>query len=118
MKKIDFLLLLIIFLTGCATISYLPSSSRTSTPTTSVEVLWEKPQKLYIELGQVTVESSSHTDEQLFEKLKQKAMQIGADAIIVKSTIPYATAPRGSWLFVSGKTVRRLEALAIKYKQN
>ena len=115
MKMRFILSFLIFFLSGCATISYLPSTSQKLPPTQSVEILWEKPQRPYIELGQISVESADYSEETLFKKLKQKAMEIGADAVIIRSTKPY-TKTRGNWLFVSSSTIRRIEALAIKWK--
>jgi len=115
MKMRFILSFLIFFLSGCATISYLPSTSQKFSPTQSVEILWEKPQRSYIELGQISVESADYSEETLFKKLKQKAMEIGADAVIIRSTKPY-TKTMGSWVFVGSTTVRRIEALAIKWK--
>lgn len=131
MKKRSFLLIAIIFLTGCATASHLPSITVTYTPTTSVspttssipttslEILWNEPEKPYVELGKISVKSRGYSEETstLFNRLKQKAMEIGADAVIIGSTQSYKTAPWGSWLFISGSTVYVIEGLAIKYKE-
>lgn len=123
MAKYKFLIILLscFVLIGCATISYLPSASRTFAPTTFVEILWEKPQnRSYIILGQIGAESSDFSEETLLKKIKQRAMKIGADAIIMTSTKVYQE-PAGSWFegsgFLFSSSAHRIEGLAIKWNE-
>lgn len=99
-------------LLGCATVSFLPATNFQSLPPSqSVEILFEKPQKSYIILGKITAESGDISDNSLYKKLKQKAIKVGADAMIMESTRPAGT----DWC---GGVVHRLEGLAIKWQQN
>jgi hypothetical protein len=107
-KRWLILVFLIIFIGGCASVSYLPSdTSIVYPPTKKVNVYWSKPEFKYIEIGLLSIESKS-SEEALFEKIKKKAMEIGADGIIVK---PATQATRAS------KDKRRLEAIAIKFRE-
>lgn len=109
MKWIPMLLTFVLmFSGGCASVSYLPSdSSAVYPPTKKVNIYWSKPDFKYTEIGLLSIESS-RSEEALFEKLKKKAMEIGADGLIVK---PATQATRAS------KDKRRLEAIAIKFKE-
>jgi len=107
-KRLLPLTVVMIFIGGCASVSYLPSdSSVIYPPTKKVNIYWSKPDFQYIEIGLLSIESKS-SEEALFEKIKKKAMEIGADGIIVK---PATQATRAS------KDRRRLEAIAIKFKE-
>ncbi len=104
-------------LLGCATVSFLPATNFQSlSPSQSVEILYEKPQKSYIVLGKIIAESGDVSNETLYKRLKQKAMETGADAVIIENTTPYAQTS-GSLFFISSSPVYRLEGLAIKWKE-
>jgi len=112
MKNIFVVGVLVFFIAGCATISYLPSKANQSyTPTDSVEILYKEPQKEYITLGKVIAETTGgygNKEEMLFKKLKEKAMNIGADAVLMDNpSKPYSVWSLGY----------RLEGLAIKWPQ-
>lgn len=101
-------------LSGCASVSYLPINQYQAFPSTqSIQILYEKPDKPYLTLGKIIAEDPAlgRSDEYLYKKLKQKAMNIGADAIIIENTKP----PGADWL---GGVIHRLEGLAIKWQQN
>lgn len=105
-----FCLIFFFGLSGCATVSFLPATNFQSlSPSQSVEILFEKPQKSYIILGKITAESGDISEDGLYKKLKQKAINVGADAIIVESTRPAGT----DWC---GSVIHRLEGLAIKWQ--
>jgi len=104
------LILLCLFIIGCASVNYLPSGQNQYLPSTqSVQVLYEKPQKSYTELGLIICEGDMVSNEALFKKLKQKAMRIGADAIIIRDTEISSDLYGGSF--------RKIEGLAIKWKE-
>jgi hypothetical protein len=70
-------------LLGCASTKYLPSSSETYPPTSSAVVYyWDKPDRPYMEMGTINVKA--HSETEMFEKFKQKAMEIGADGVFIK----------------------------------
>lgn len=107
-----FCLIFFFGLSGCATVSFLPATNFQSlSPSQSVEILFEKPQKSYIILGKITAESGDISEDGLYKRLKQKAINIGADAMIIENTLPAGA----DWL---GGVVHRLEGLAIKWQQN
>ena len=104
-------LVFIFGLLGCASVSYLPSNQYQSfPPVQSVQVLYEKPDKAYIILGKVIAESGDFSDKTLFERLKRKAMKIGAEAIILENTQPAGV---DKW----GSVTHRVEGLAIRWKE-
>jgi len=106
---------------GCISISFLPNDeSITYSPTDSVKVFWDAPKDSYFIIGKVIVESEDYNEEQLFKRLKQKAMEVGAHAIIMVSSNQqnsiYGTPMNGGTLIIS-ETRRRLEAIAIRFKE-
>jgi len=107
-----FCLMLFFGLLGCASVSFLPATNfQGFFPSQSVEILFEKPQKSYIILGKITAESGDISENSLYKKLKQKAINVGADAVIIENTGPAGT----DYL---GGVVHRIEGLAIKWQQN
>ena len=46
-------------------------------------VYWDKPDRPYMELGTIKVKARSDTE--ILEKLKQKAMEMGANGVFIKS---------------------------------
>lgn len=124
-EKIFGLLILVgilFFLSACVSVSYLPSKATDNYPSTSsVEVFFEKPNKTYIELGLIIVEtqpllsgiSRFTTEETLIEKAKEKAMSIGAQAIIITSLRQREVIGGSTG---SSRTMRRMEVLAIRFE--
>ena len=105
---------------GCVSISFLPKDESIKySPTDSVEVYWEEPQESYFIIGKIIVESEDYGEEELFKRLKQKAMEVGAYAIIMtgsnQQSSVYGTPMNGGTLILSG-TRRRLEAFAIRFE--
>jgi len=100
------IMFLFLTLAGCSTISYLPSNNIQSyAPSQSVEVLYEKPTKPYVVLGRVSINAMDIlSDQTILNRLKQKAMSLGADAIIVDNMQRVFT--------------KSQQGLAIKYKNN
>jgi len=141
MKKTMFLLMILSLLfSGCASVSYLPSNSSVAySPTDHVEIYWQRPVKPYVELGLISAQSDSLSEEGLYIKLREKAMSIGANGIIMNPPIRQTnyvpiyspgtsgmlmTSPSGTIYMPSSPgmttmtpiTVRRFEGLAIRFK--
>ena len=108
-------------LCGCASTTFLPADASVKyAPTDSLKVYWEKPQKPYTIIGRVTIESGDYSEETLFIKLKQKAMAVGAQAIIMEGTSQQSsvvgTPMYGGGTLIVPVTSTRLDAIAIRYK--
>ena len=78
---------------------------------TSVRIFWDKtPDKPYIVLGKISVESEDRGEEAIFSRVNKKAMSIGADGLLmgdsskVVKPVGYFSVER-----------RRIEALAIRF---
>lgn len=86
-------------------------------PTNSVEVLRNKPvEKDYIELGELSLKIKRSNQEEAVLQLKEKAKEIGADAIILlgEDSEGNVIVPIGN-LYAS-VDLRYIKAIAIKYK--
>jgi hypothetical protein len=70
----------VLVLAACTTANFKPYTEMTFPPTTEVEVLLEEPSEPYEVLGELWVDSE---DTEGVLKMRQKAMEIGADAIIM-----------------------------------
>jgi len=112
------LLSLLIFLTifiSCSSVDFLRYTDQTFEPTVEVEVFHTiPPKKDYIELGLLSAEDG----DDAVSDLKNKAKEIGANAIIIlgeknKGTVAI---PIGNMAY--GVPVNELEAVAIRYKDN
>ena len=69
-------------LLGCTSTKYIASSSETHPPTSSAAVYYlDKPDRPYSEMGAIKVKA--HSDIEMVEKFKQKAMEIGADGVFI-----------------------------------
>lgn len=109
---------------GCATplkINFLANNSNAIfPPTQKIDVFYERPQKEYIVLGKIIVEPREEwliwenanitSQEVLFNKFKEKAMSIGADAVWIQSMDERKI---GKGLF--RHTVNRIEGIALKW---
>jgi len=115
------LAVLILFASGCVSVSYLPSDdSRTYPPTTSVKVFWEKPDVPYTVLGMITAESGDVGEEKIFAKLKKRAMKLGAHGLLMGNSSQTASA-FGTFNQGTGYVIpiekHRLEAIAIRFNE-
>ncbi len=100
-------------LLGCASTKYLPSTSGTYPPTSSAVVYyWDKPDRPYIEMGTINVKAHSETG--MLEKFKQKAMEIGADGVFIKSMDNQLRFGTHIWFLLLASI--RAEGVAIKFK--
>ena len=120
--KITLRVLLLVFLLllyGCATVTFLPTDETVKyAKTNSVKVYWENPQIPYTTIGRVTIQSGDYGEETLFKKLKQKAMDVGAHAIIMAGTSQKSsvvgTPVYGGGSIIVPVTSTRLDAIAIR----
>jgi len=110
-------LLLLLALTGCATVNMTPYQELTFAPTTQVEVLQTKPDRQYDVLAEMWVSSN---DKKGVLKMRKKAMEIGADALILEGertagaiAIPMQGMPGGA----VAAAIKRTYAVAIRYKR-
>jgi len=107
-----------ILFSGCSpSVNFMKYIEDTYPPTNSVEVLRKKPvEKEYIELGELTLKIKKSNQEEAVLQLKEKAKEIGADAIIIlgEESEGSVIIPIGNlYASVDRKSIR---AIAIKYK--
>ncbi len=105
---------------GCATVTFLPAADSTAyTPTKSLKVYWKEPQRSYTVIGMVSAESTDFDEKTLFGMLKQKAMAIGAHAIVMggrsRRSSGGVAMPLGTSFVFIPSTSTRIEALAIRF---
>ncbi|MGZ8196843.1 MAG: hypothetical protein ACXWVP_00705 [Burkholderiales bacterium] len=135
--------LAILALAGCATVTthiVELNPARKYPPTTQVEVLLQKPDRPYIEIA--LIESSGASEAEMLNDAREKARQLGADAIVRTETLsefhppvavydpwydplysrwpPYRMMPLyphpwGSYRVLGGYYTYVLKAVAIKY---
>jgi uncharacterized protein YigA (DUF484 family) len=87
-------------------------------PTTDVEVLRTKPaDRPYIELGEIRLQLKKSNEDDAILVLKEKAKEVGADAIVILGEQSRGTAilPMGNMAFAV--PLRDLVAVAIRYKR-
>lgn len=118
---IPFIVFLTILLSGCSpSVNFMKYSDDNYPPTNSVEVLRKKPvEKEYLELGELSIQVKKgifSNQEEVVLKLKEKAKQIGADAIIIlgEESEGSVIVPIGN-LYASVDK-RFIKAIAIKYR--
>jgi len=103
----------LLLLLGCASTKYLPSSSETYPPTSSAVVYyWDKPDRPYVEMG--TIKVRAHSETGMLEKFKQKAMEIGANGVFIKSMDNQLRFDTHIWFLLVAPI--RAEGAAIKFK--
>ena len=106
----------LLLLLGCASTRYLPSGSKTYSPTSSVVIYYrEEPDRSYTEMG--TIKVKAQTEKGMLERFKRKAMEIGADGVFIKSVenqLRSDTQDADIWLLL--KAPIRAEGVAIKFK--
>lgn len=122
--------LVLVLLSACAKVNYLPRDpSARYAPASRCEVLWTAPVKPFEEIGLVTAESDDYGEVKLLEKLRAKAMKVGADAIVMMGgpTVRNGVTVGTGSGFASGGVgtftgvgipieVRRLQGVAIRYQ--
>ncbi len=111
-KLLSVTVITLLFLLGCASTKYPPSSSQTYPPTRSAEVYWDKPDRPYMEMG--TIKVKAHSETGMLEKFKQKAMEIGADGVFIKSIDNQLMYDTHIWFLLVAPI--RAEGVAIKFK--
>ena len=112
-KLVSVTVIALLLLLGCASTKYLPSSSETYPPTSSAVIYyWDKPDRPYIEMGTINVKAHSETG--MSEKFKQKAMEIGADGVFIKSMDNQLRFDTHIWFLLVAPI--RAEGAAIKFK--
>ena len=100
-------------LLGCTSAKYLASRSETYPPTSSAAVYYlGKPDRPYTEMGTINVKAHSETG--MLEKFKQKAMEIGADGVLITSMDNQLTFDTHIWFLVVAPI--RAEGVAIKFR--
>lgn len=117
-----FFLALIVMLTGCATVNYL-STDETATyePTNSLKIYWNEPQEQHTIIGKISVEGGDYSEEELFVKLKEKAKEVGANAIIMAGSSQQNSVVGipvyGGGTIIASVSSTRLEAIAIRFSK-
>ena len=122
MKTINLIIILVIslFLSACYSVDFIKYSEETYSATTSVDVFRNKPvDREYIELGELSLRVKKgifSNQESVVLKLKEKAKEIGADAIIIlgEESEGSVIVPIGD-LYTSVDK-RYIIAIAIRYK--
>ncbi len=84
MKKILFLLSISIFLIGCVTVDY--TGKKGHGYSNIVKIFWEKPDFEYRVLGRIQATGEFAKESMVFDKIIEKAREVGAKAIIVMNT--------------------------------
>ena len=115
------IILVLVLLVGCtSTVKYMTYTDQKYPPSTIVEVLRIKPiSREFIELGELKLRINKWNEETAVLSLKEKARNIGADAIVILEVslggavaVPIRTG-QGTMYSVVNK--RYITALAIKY---
>ena len=106
----------LLLLVGCSSVQYFPSSSKTYSPTSGAAIYyWDKPDKPYVEMGRIEVKAQ--TEKGMLERFKEKAMEVGADGVFIKSVenkLRSDTQDADLWFLV--KAPIRAEGVAIKFR--
>ena len=113
--KYIFIVILILCHFSCAPgVSFIKYTDAKYSPTTSIQVFRKSTiERKFIELGELSVrilnDSFSNNEEKAFVSIKEKAEEIGADAIIIIGTEKITV--------FKNDEQRYLKAVAIKYIQ-
>ena len=105
---------------GCVKMAYLPTDEAAAYPSSDrVEVFWHPPEKPYQVIGRVSASSDDYGEEELCRRVKARAAQEGAHAIIVgsieedQSVVGTPMATGGTLIIPTSH--HRMEALAIRW---
>lgn len=115
MKKLIPIVIILMIFISCSSVDYLRYTEQTFQPTYEVEIFQTNlPEKDYIELGLLSVD----TGKDAIIDLKNKAKEIGANAIIILGEKNEGTVavPIGNMAY--GVPVNKLQAVAIRYKDD
>ena len=112
-------------MTSCSTprtTAVMLGNSTTYSPTNNIEILMKPPQKPYIEIELLENPQGFNVPDLLIE-MKEKAKQLGADAILyinesIRHHPPSTTyiPITGGYQSIGGVTYIKVKAIAIKYK--
>jgi hypothetical protein len=123
MRSLAAIVITVLALIACAATPTAPTARFTRytnadyPPTTEIEVLRTKPaDRLYIELGEISLRLTKSNESDAILMLKEKAKEIGANAILI-----LGEQTRGAVAFPAGYMavavpIRDLVAVAIRYK--
>ncbi len=119
--RISLAVLGLLLLSGCASTHYEAVDPDVSFEATqAVEVFETKPARPHTVIGVVSATSDTMDAAALLESLKQKAMSVGAEGIILQETeseLATSSDPAaGGGEFVTSRVVKRLSAQAIRFK--
>ncbi|MCW9705803.1 hypothetical protein [Fodinibius salsisoli] len=115
MNKFFPLLLLLTIFISCSNVDFLRYTDQTFEPTKEVKVFQTNPpEKDYMELGLLSAEAGNDA----IVDLKNKAKEIGANAIIILGERNKGTVAMPVGDMAYGVPINELEAVAIRYKNN
>ena len=111
----------LLLLSGCASTHYeAVDPDRSFEATQAVEVFETTPARPHTVIGMVSASSDKLDAAALLESLKQKAMAVGAEGIILQETaseLATSSDPAaGGGEFVTSRMVKRLSAQAVRFK--
>ena len=108
--------IVLLLLLGCGSTKYLPSRSETYSPTSAAAIYyWDKPDRPYMEMG--TIQVTAQTEKGMLERFKEKAMEVGADGVFIKSVEnKLRSDTEDADLLFLVKAPIRAEGIAIKFK--
>lgn len=118
MKSLIIFFIALLFYSCSPIVNFMKYSEDIYPPTNSIEVLRNKPiEKEYVELGELSLKIKKSNQEEAVLLLKEKAKEIGADAIIIlgEESEGSVIMPIGNlYASVDRKSIK---AVAIKYKK-
>jgi hypothetical protein len=88
-----FLIIFLIFLSGCATFhsaSYFDNNTYPSTRPESVKIFYTTPPRNFVKIGELSASGAPASNvDNMIEKLKIEAAEMGGDAILLKTSYNY-----------------------------
>ena len=118
---------LVVFLSGCTSVSYTSLSAKKYSPTVAAEVemfFTNFPEKEFIVIGTVEVAGPRRAEgPEIFAKIRERAAAVGADAIIIeprgsKITAVIITDPESGYNTILPTRKYVLTAFIIRWKEN
>jgi hypothetical protein len=108
----------VLLLSACVSARYMRYTEETFPPTTEVEVLRTKPaDRAYLELGEISLRLNKSTADNAILILKEKAREIGADAIVILGERYRGSVAAPVGYMAVAVPVHDLVAVAIRYKR-